>query len=441
MSSSTIIVVFFLIFAILGLLGKNHLALNLIVLLIPLQTIFFNQFGLNAVVILGYFVGQIFHENNFLFTILRGVPLRRYIVTIFLIISVGILVGHFSSLNRLEWFSNSPLSNQFGFIIYNYSAIALCLLIVNHVKSEEDIKSLMLFFNLSAFYTLIAWFGFYYLGNHLPDFIRSVNDGGGGERFSGLWGDYELVVEYCFINLIFALIILVTNPSKSSKLISLTSLIITLPMVISTGTRSFIIIAGLYAILVLLFILHNDKIHFGEKIRLIYFLIVAGFVVTTLVSQSDILLERFSHTINNYQLFTTYKTLNAFEALVNRNYSTAYEAVLEVGGLFGKGSFFVHQVDNDTMVYHCLYFQLIVNFGIVGLIVFVMFFVNLLSGMLRVYLRNKSRLLMMFWILLVVLLIDQVKIDFMRSKPQILVYWMLFGISLSIIKTGVKKEQ
>lgn len=242
-------------------------------------------------------------------------------------------------------------------------------------------------------------------------------------RFSGFFGDYELIVDYVLIIIAFSLLELINYKKKSFYflLIILTSLYVGL----ISGTRSFLIILPLF--LFNFYVL--NIIYIKKNINFLFFIFLFVFVVVFLMlfdlnSGDFIVFERFQDFLNSY--ISNGNLSNAS----NRNFSNLFSVLLESITPFGNGSVFFYEINNDEMVSHNLFFHMYARYGFIGVSLLFYLFYNSFLILLSSIKNNHSDKLrtegIILAALLVSLFVQELKISGIRYQHSMLIYAYFF---------------
>ena len=431
---------FFLITLLLTINGNIKQAIYLCLFLLPFDSsVFFMKIiNTNGCAIAGLILGTMTSKPEYLRINFYG----KYLFSIIILISFSIINIFFlqEDNSALAWdiYFNVKSSSIF-FVTSIFLAISFYTILVNFIKDERDLINCMVSLILSVLYFFISFIGSYLYNLNLPIFLQYRISGGdiiakvSKFRFAGFWADYELTNEFMFIIMGLSLWVLFnTKAEKIHKVISFISIIFSLAMSIGTGTRSFLVMLILFSSIITFVFLSSKNVAFSNKLIIGTIISLFSFFTVIAILNSDILYERTMETMENIDTFQSNQSLSSFETALNRNYSQSYAQILETGGVFGKGAFFVSSLNGDIMVYHCLYYQLIINFGIIGLIIFIVFFCKLIKDLFsNIKFRTQNSII---FALIISLLIDQIKINFFRENSHMLTYWVLFSFITVINK-------
>ena len=411
-----------------GATGRTRIGILLCLFFLPYNVFAIRGFGFNAFAIMGLALG--YFIKNFIThkSLWKGLFYKKYII----LISLSFVLSIFIVLIRQDYsdvsmFTISVKSTSVNFIGTYTLCLFLYIIISKTLKSLEELLVYITAFISSAYYIFLSWAGSFINFLELPDFLQMRHSGGSYERFSGFWGDYELTNEYSFIVLVLSIIILFNKDSKIyQRVISFGAIMISLPLAISTGTRSFIVMSFVFIIVSLVFYLFRSRISVTRKVSFAIVSTLILIVAYIFIARSYLFSRRLEQTLIFIQSGGT--DVYTVEKIVNRSYFETYQDILEVGNVAGIGPVFVHSVRGNFMVYHCLYFALIIYFGIIGLIIYLSFFTRMFKDLYKNYRVENKLLPLMLFCLLLSLLVDELKTNFMRKPSQMYIYWFLFAI-------------
>jgi hypothetical protein len=420
---------------------NENLAIAICLFMLPYNVISYRSIGLNAFLISGLFIGAIIKRKTI------EVPFKGffYCFAILLFISAFLpSLKNYEFDRRIDFDENFSLEsinrNVIKYTVYFYLGYRLILMIIDNTKNIKNLLYFITSFNLCTLYFFIPYVGSYQYHLNLPTFINELDSTGNtihgfanARRFSGFWGDYELTNELMFIVASLSFFVFI-NPhvTKKQKIFSLITGILAIIMALGTGTRSLIIMFAILAFLYMSMQFSFTKISIFKKITLLTLPILMYLGFNYLVVNSTIqVFNRFSDISQSYEAASSSNT--AFDNLMERNYSQTYMDILEIGGLYGTGLIVIYSINGYNTVFHCLYYQLILNFGILGLIAtLILIFqigIRLLSQILKF--KNSSHMLMLS--LFVSLLTDQFKINLLRQSSHILTFLFLIAIMIVLI--------
>ena len=196
-----------------------------------------------------------------------------------------------------------------------------------------------------------------------------------------------------------------------------------------SGTRSafFLII---FQILVFVFILAPKRYSTKKIVFSIAFVPICILMLPVIFKYGSLLIDRVQETLvligQNEDLIN----------VVNRSMSwpLAYELTMNTISFFGHGALQAHVIGFPVYNFHCLYLSLLFQFGIIGTIVFLMFFVTLAKRLLGSVNRLKQKkgsdylLIVTCLLSLTCFLINEVKFEFNRSDSYQQFVWCVFSV-------------
>ncbi len=426
-------------FFLLGLI-KSKAGLSLLIFLIPFEGITIRGFAPTVFCMFGYFFGYCFNKSKNHESAWNNVHYRKYLSLIIfsLLLSLFALVfkENYSELN-LGFGIYSVMPGLKKYMVNIVSCIMLYIIMTNEVRSHQDILRCIWAFVLSLSYVFISWIGSFVYNLGLPTFLQTRYAGEGMtygwlHRFAGFRGEYGLMSEYFLIIMALSLVLIFSvRGSQHKRLISLIVVIVAVPMAISTGTRTFMVMLLLFTILSVFFLLLKSKLSMSKKIFML-FMIPVAFAGIFYQLRGTYLLERIEGIAALGQ--STSYSASSIDILLNRPYSTTFRDIIEVGGLIGIGPIYVIGVRGNNMSTHSLYFDLIVKFGIIGLIIYFVFYFKLLQGLYKkIRLKNSIPAIILFSLLLP-LLIGEYARSYQNQTSFMLMYWFLFAIIACVNK-------
>jgi len=394
----------------------------------------FNVFvGLSGILIWYVFLADLFSPNNFK----SFIPKKVYLIIIF-IAFYGILLG---ILNTGSHLSPGKVSNTYQLInvtIYILTIAAFLKISGNSFAIPEYRYKIIKFFTFSAFIQLLSFFLIHYSSSDfIPEFLRGSNVVAdevdkqlyGIDRFSGLIGDYELIVDYAIIVIFFNLMLIQREKRWLVPVLSMTSAIIIASL---SGTRSFyVVLLVIFVLIVLLSLIYsaiNKRILKIGIIISVVFLLIYYFVLKDLV-----IFERLEFAIE------LYKGGAGIEEASNRNLTAGIPEIISTVPLTGSGSFFFFALKNNPMVSHNLLFALYVKYGILGVGTFLLFVGSLFFNLLK-KLRNERIINNKIEIIYILsffagLFLQEMKISALRYFQTMLVYAIFFLFIYAHIKS------
>jgi len=295
------------------------------------------------------------------------------------------------------------------------------------INNFSLIQEMMLFFNLSIFMHLISIIATLLNIEILPSFLVAQEVKNPIEyRFCGLFGGYELFIDYIMIVITFSLWFIL---KRKYVLLSYITLIISLFLAILTGTRSFIVvfIIFVFVYVLLAFIKSERKIKNFLRVIMIFIFLFIMFEYFTPEIFISTLSFRSQETLN-------YIGFENIEKVSNRDWSEAFPIVINQGGVLGHGAFLSTEFFDHYMIPHCLYFDIYSKFGILGILCLIILFINILKISLNIWKNDRIRISgkSLFPALLIALFVQQIKISSLRYIHTILIYAFLFIVIYSL---------
>jgi O-antigen ligase len=223
----------------------------------------------------------------------------------------------------------------------------------------------------------------------------------------------------------FALYKIFTSPKK----IYLFVIIVLLLGILITGTRSaFLIIVFQSALFVYVLVprTYNTK----------KFVFTAGFIFISILmlpvflKYAPILMDRVQET------FTLVQKDADISRIANRQvvWTMAYDVTMKTISLFGHGPIQASGLDFPVRNFHNLYLSLLFQFGIIGTIIFLLFFLVLAKRLFKTAKKMKSREDTIYLVAAACLLsffcflINEIKFEFNRSDSYQQFTWIFFAV-------------
>lgn len=421
---------------------KEKWAVYLILFFIPYNIIEIKYIGFNYFLLFGLIIGNVLLFLRKKQKWISDYAYKSNVRLIYFSLLLGIIMLFLVDMDyNITIYNNlSKLESSVLFIIFFIMGIMFYKTILRTINSYNDFINYLLVFMSSALLLFISWLN-YQFSFSIPKILQRRISEGGWSRFSGFWGDYELTNEYLFIVMIFSLLILFKkNIRLEKKIIALVSFSASFPIAITTGTRSLFVMVLMFVVIAFVSIQIIPTIKFKTKLLSVSFFggfLLFGYII---FSNNFPLTDRLMETYNLY-MSSSNINIDSFQLLINRNYTDTYQDIIFTGGYFGVGPFFVHFVGNSIfswMVYHSLYYHIIINFGLIGLGIYLFFFNNLLKDLLKQILLGQNQVfLIVLFSLIISLLFDQFKVNYFREPSHMLTYWFIFGVVAVINKKNI----
>ena len=322
-----------------------------------------------------------------------------------------------------------------GLQILNYSLYIIILIIfvkmMLRFKDDREFQhELMHVFILSAFVHLavivLTIFGY---GSAVPSFLVSsevTREDFGIEaiavRFSGLIGDYELLVDYCMIAIGLALVLVFRKEHRLTAALSIVAAFIT---ALSTGTRSFLVIVAVFAALIFLFyaIYHFDPTKITKIVILTVGVWFCAVYIYSIVFPDDIIFRR---------LEVAFDLLRAgdVEGASNRNLLSAVPDFLGTTPIWGYGSLFLNVLDGNEIVSHNVFLAAYAKYGFIGIYAVLALFVQTFIISFRTIRTSTVAIIrdegIVMFALAAALFLQELKISALRMLPSLLIYTFFF---------------
>jgi hypothetical protein len=434
---------FFISAFILALLNREEYAIYSLIFVLPFRAAPFHNsefpilFGLSAFIIIGIFLGRLVknsvftnsNQDNF-----KEILLIKKWILFFLFLST--VLPLFSE--TYNPFVHAEM--QYSYVNFICYIVILILFIDIMPKDVTVIEKLILMFNLSVFLQLLSYVAMKLNLSMVPKFlIASPVADISYYRFSGLVGDYELVVDYFMMVIGFSSWFIYNNKHKTISFITLITAIV---LGIITGTRSFLIVFILFLMVNTILILSKATVLKSKIVTVILLLglIVFFFNLNFFVGKIDVFQTMYNRTLQTMTLLQGHSI--DIERFANRKWSEALPIVIEKAGFLGHGAFLSSHFYDHVMVPHCIYFDVYSKFGVIGLLLLIILFINILKMSYKIAKNpNMSKPKeFIFFSLVITLAVQQLKISALRSVNSILIYAFLFMVIYVLYKNPRKLE-
>jgi oligosaccharide repeat unit polymerase len=319
------------------------------------------------------------------------------------------------------------------------AGIMLYIIISNEVKTYKEILNCIWVFVLSIFYVFVTWIGSFVFNFNLPYFLQTKYAGRGSNynyimRFAGYVGEYGLQSEYFMFIIAFSVLLILSSQKKlERKLVPFIAILISIPMAISTGTRAFLIVIFLFAVIFVSLISFKKSIRLGKRLLFISSIfIVFAFLQNQM--RGSFLLERATESV---EIGQSMQYVNDIDRLLNRPYIEEFNNIIETGGLFGVGPLNIIGVKGNIMCWHSLYYDILIKFGILGFLIYIFFYLRLLSDLyknIRLKGALQSIIPIVLFSLFLPLLIGEYARSYQNQTSFMLMYWFLFSIVACVNK-------
>ena len=315
-----------------------------------------------------------------------------------------------------------------------FTYLFLAYMVINIVRTSEDVKKI--FFAQTISSVLVCLIGLYEVGHPssviVPGWIE-LNQGyefaRQGVRIGSSFLDFELFAEYCGLNLLFQIFLFQRATSKTRKFLVAALMGITLFCLFATVTRGAII--SLTVAMVYLVWISRRRVDF---VRLVTF----GFLAIGLLGGADFIVSHYTRTGSVMErLMGTELEGGVVPETRAGVWKQASENVMKEP-IIGHGPFYAADRGLVTLYWpHCLYLYYAYIVGFVGLA----FFLWILAVLWRAtkprapspgsgtYVQGATVILRA---MLVLFIVDQIKIEYLRNERYSFFIWFLFGLMIAV---------
>jgi O-antigen ligase len=336
------------------------------------------------------------------------------------------------------------IGQSLRYYIANISGILLYFVILSAIKDGSDVVTIIKI----ILFTLVLESGIVLLVYKFPaveKYLEIFNPRVPTVEFSareeiirsiGTVWDYELLAEWFLVGSILSIGLFY----NFKKHVYIFSLFCCLAGIIFTVTRSafFLLIAGLALILTLVNILKKDSKWSTVKIILLLFLscIILFFVFP----------EQIGGLARRLEIYFRHSNLFSPEAIDRREtWKGAFRNFLKEPTLFGKGLYNVDSFYYSAESFHSLYFTMLYKIGILGLVIHSVFWLRMLYESWRVLIaKNKHGnwyIVFFLFISVILILIDGIKIEYLRYGHTIQFAWLIYGLLIVSIKQSRENNE
>jgi O-antigen ligase len=317
------------------------------------------------------------------------------------------------------------------------SYLFLAYMVVNVVRTESDVRKLLTMQLISC--VLVCLFGLYELTHAgtvlIPGWIEFTDTAREGTRIGSTFLDYELFGEYCALNVMLQIFLFTRATSKSRKFSLVLCLMLTLFCLFATVTRGALLtmfVGGVY-----LAWMSRTKLNFQQVVigvAAVVAVILAADTVVGSLGHSGSVLSRLEGT--EFVGGVPDSRVGAW------TYSVKY---ISEHPIIGHGTYYSIEKGLEVRWWpHNVYLYYASIVGILGLSCFLWFLWELWkvttprapslgSGS---YLQGAR---LCFRVMLVMFMIDQTKIEYLRNERYSFFIWFFFGL-LVAVATAAKNE-
>ncbi len=330
-----------------------------------------------------------------------------------------------------------PLESSIRFLVANISGIILYFLILDFIKKQKDFLIIIDVLLCS----LMIQSGICFLQLKYPELARTIIlpfatriDTGyaasveGIVRGGGTIGDYELLAEILLIGAILSLGLIY----RTRKYVYFVPLLFCLGGIIFTKTRSSIMVLVICFLLAYLFILLSRKDYKNTSIKTAGLILFCFFVLYMLFPQE---IGYFVTRLDSY--FRSSNLISAKAIHRDQLWQQATNQFLQRPSLLGSGMYDISAYRVSGGYFHSLYLSILYTLGIIGLALHVVLWLSMFKRSLFELFKKKEK---KYWYLLFflslgvfALLIDEVKVEYLRSPQTIQFAWFLYGLLVALL--------
>lgn len=369
----------------------------------------------------------------------------------------------FININDIAPFYNDRgklrLSREYWVILTMLSNIALYYLTKKYIKTKEDVLTILKIMVISATIASIAGYIQWLCPGHdfIFKYIVIADNPVWQRRIAATMQGYEMLAEYTAIIIIFISILYLLEKKKFYKLFYIVLMLNAFVIMTLTQTRGIYISIAISILYLIGLLSLTGKIKLSIKYMIGSILIFA--ILITLIFFIDRIRPE-SHFVERFLRLK--KTVNIHK----KQYGSRTGAWLwgiqiiskmsPLEKMFGSG--YKHFPTSKSKTYrgikgwpHCLYLSYMIRDGFLGLSVLLLFLFWLYTKSIIPFLKYKKLQDKDLFIIgaglhlgLIIFLIDEMKIEFIRSDRSQNIYWVFFGLIVvvaSLIKRDINKPQ
>lgn len=346
-------------------------------------------------------------------------------------------------------FNNVPLGTRImriGFVnTGNFLAAAVfAFLLINYINDEEKLKRAVNIIVITS--VLVILFNVVELlfpGKVIvPGWLRTQHSPGivlRGIRVKGPFNDFELNAEFFTLNSFIVFFLLVRARRMLTRFVLGSILIVDLFMMFATVTRGafFSLIAGV----IYLMFLSRKELNAVKFFGILISFVAILFILEAFVTQYTVSGSLFNRVVN-----TTFE-----KGFIPDSRSGIWEQAIERGmehPIFGNGPGwdFVSGYSQGFWP-HNLYLFYFNSLGIVGLLAFLFLMYRIVKATLpgiKASLGESSyplALMKIFHVVILIFMLDQIKIEYLRNKIYTFFIWALFALVISTYNIIMKERK
>ncbi len=329
------------------------------------------------------------------------------------------------------------IGQSIKYYIANISGILLYFIVLSAIENDSDLTAVIKI----ILFTLVLESGIVLLVYKFPameKYLEIFNPRVPMADFSAreeinrsvgtIW-DYELLAEWFLVGGMLSIGFFY----NFKKYIYVFSLFCCLAGIIFTVTRSafFLFIVGFVLIFTLVNILRRGSGWDTVKIVLLVFL--SGIILFWIFP------EQIGSLTKRLEIYFHHSNLLSPEA-INRGelWKDAFRNFLREPTIFGKGIYNVDSLYYSARSFHSLYLTMLYKIGILGLLIHSVFWFKMLYESWRILTAKKKRgnwyTMFFLFISAILILIDGIKIEYLRYGHTIQFAWLIYGLLIVSIK-------
>ena len=417
------------VFFILTMKGKEKLTISLMIFFLSFGIVFQSTMipiGLNGTLIWSIWFAFLLQKKN----IVNWLVISQQLIWFYYAIIAGAILVPLQQENLDPDFVLSQGTQIINLSLFMLTVIFFIKIMVNYKDDLQFQNWLKIVFCSSI---ILQYFS--YLAPHLgaesfsslveSDSSVDMHDGqirSEINRFGGVIGDYELLIDYCMIILAISYGYISTNKYKS---LSFAIIIITIMTAILTGTRSFFVVLPVflvtYLIISLFFIPNNKSLN---KVGFHYISLIFIVFIFYILFKDMPVFERLQVAMISFD-----SSGNLSDAS-NRDILGAIPDLISGVGFFGNGSVYLTTIHGNEMVSHNLMLAIYAKYGVIGEFMLLSLFVKPILLLLKTIKRRNTLYVKInsaiFVSLLISLFVQETKISMLRYQTTLLIYAFIF---------------
>jgi hypothetical protein len=339
----------------------------------------------------------------------------------------------------------NPIESSIRYYVANVSGLALYFVVLSVVKKEGQVNIIVKIILAS----LILQAGVAFLQLRAPELAKRLMMPFGIRiakgyaplaervvRANGIVGDYELLAEMFFIGAILSLGLIYQTKKYSYAF----PLFCCMGGIVFTKTRSSFILLVLAFAFIYLVLLLAKKDTEKTALKTVLLILGGGVLISILFSQ------HFGFFLQRLQAYFQSSRLISPEAFNRREvWQQALNVFLKKPSLFGMGMYDIGSLYVWVQPFHSLYMTLLYKMGFAGLLLHGVFWVALFRSS---YLALRKQSFLKYWHIffflataVLFMLIDNIKIEYLRYGHTIQFAWLLYGLLGALIVQAGKENE